>query len=118
MSDSIMVILEADTAKKKWTESIINETFFAEHYESPAEADIAKAGPDWKPSFPVMKVDEMICPWPGRKAEYDDFRSSINTIFDTKKLPEIEVEELEVININLSDYPLPENPTSYDWWWA
>jgi len=33
-------------------------------------------------------------------------------------LPVMEVEELEVINIELSDYPLPENPTTYDWWWA
>ncbi len=33
-------------------------------------------------------------------------------------LPKMEVEELEVINIELSDYPLPENPTSYHWWWA
>ena len=34
------------------------------------------------------------------------------------RLTVMEVEELEVINIELSDYPLPENPTTYDWWWA
>ena len=52
-------------------------------YISPTDADIAEAGPEWKPSLPVM-----------------------------------EVEELEVINIELSDYPLLENVTTYDWWWA
>lgn len=75
--------LQAKQSEKDHEGLMYGAQWSASHYIPPTDADIAEAGPEWKPSLPVM-----------------------------------EVEELEVININLSDYPLPENVTTYDWWWA
>ena len=78
----------------------------------------------------VMAVDPNTGTPEDEKA-LSEYYASINTKVDSQDtglfddlcgmigvLPTMEVEELEVINIELSDYPLPENVTSYDWWWA
>jgi len=74
---------DASLAEMDFNRSIASAAIDCGKYISPTESDIAEAGPEWKPSLPIM-----------------------------------EVEELEVINIELSDYPIPENVTTYDWWWA
>ena len=107
MSDSIYK--EAAFEEVNFYRLMSSAVFGAGAYIYPTDADIAEAGPEWKPVLPKIELDSM--------GGIDFF------IFDevelpTAPLPKMEVEELEVINIDLSDYPLPENPTTYDWWWA
>lgn len=97
---------EARIAGWKFDNLMTANSFAAGSYISPTDADIAEAGPEWKK---------------GHKYYFDQPLPVFGFIDEFGKIqdiPKMEVEELEVINIELSDYPLPENPTTYDWWWA
>ena len=167
--------LQAKEAEARFCRRMASAVFNAGSYISPTDADIAEAGPEWKPnrayydinpetSNPTKKaVDEFagimknlggefamaVAPNTGtpedEKAliefyslgkrydpkffpdiEVEEYKvGQVDPVFGVmhedgviRAIPKMEVEELEVINIELSDYPLPENVTTYDWWWA
>ena len=100
-------MFDSNLAKERFNKMEMVAKSNAFNYISPTESDIAEAEPEWNPSF-VKDVDEFL-----DKMTESEWLDSLPS-----DIPKMEVEELEVINIELSDYPLPENPTTYDWWWA
>ena len=51
--------LQAKEAEARFCRRMASAVFNAGSYISPTDDDIAEAGPEWKPSLPVMEVQEL-----------------------------------------------------------